>query len=880
MARKLGTRHSVTVALAVFLAVLGTALAGMADASPKASDAAIESEFVPGELLVGFRPGGSVEAARQGMGAAELAAFANIGVHHWRLPAGLTVANAIRILSSRPDVMYAEPNYVYRVDVLPNDALRNELYSMQNLGQTGGTVDADIDALEAWQVQTGSASVVVADIDTGVDYNHVDLAANIWTNPNEIPGNGVDDDANGFVDDLRGWDFVNNDNVPMDDNSHGTHTSGTFGAVGNNGVGVVGVSWTLKIMPLKWIGAGGSGSTDNAIKAINYAASFVDGSGKKLVRITSNSWGIGAKSQSLQSAIAASGALFVASAGNSGSSQKQYPAAYTLDNIISVAATDKNDALASFSNFGTDWVDLGAPGVDTLSTTPGNAYGLKSGTSMSAPHVSGAAALVLAANPSWTNDQIKTQILNTVDPLASLAGKVLTGGRLNVRAALGAPQFSDATPPGAVSNLAASGPTPDSVTLTWSATGDDGAAGTAYLNDLRYSTTLITEANWATATVVSSEPLPQLAGSSETFTVFGLTPSTTYYFALKSVDKVGNAGGLSNVASATTAAATWNVSVVETGGSVGFYQGHAYDSSGNPAVAYSRDDLGDTKFAHWNGASWDIETVDASASTGIDLTYSPADGGPSISYGWGKLKFAHKSGGVWTITILETKNAYNDVTSLVYAPNGGATIAYQVSGSARALKLARQNPVTGAWTKEIVDAGAGARYNSLAYDLAGNPAIAYSDDINGDGLLDTLMFAHWNGASWDLQVVETGLVGYGVFASLAYDPVTGFPVVLHAAGSPRDMRLLRWNGASWTLEIVGKGTYSSVGFDPRGTLHISYGPSDATGMAVTHWNGAAWETVLVDTESPRWITDLKFDPAGKPSVSYGTPTAMKLARKL
>ena len=878
MARKLGTRHSVTVALVVFLAVLGTAPGGTADAGPKASDAAIESEFVPGELLVGFRPGGGVEAARQGMGAAELATFAEIGVRHWRLPEGLTVADAIRILSRNPNVRYAEPNYIYHADVLPNDARRNELYGMHNLGQTGGTADADIDALEAWQEQTGSANVVVGDIDTGVDYNHVDLAANIWTNPNEIPGNGIDDDANGFVDDTRGWDCINNDNDPMDDNGHGTHTSGTFGAVGNNGVGVVGVSWTLRIMPLKFLGGGGSGSTSDAIECINYAASLVDGSGNKIVRITSNSWGGGHRSQALQSAIAASGALFVASAGNSGSSQKQYPAAYTLNNIVSVAATDKNDALASFSNFGTDWVDLGAPGVDTLSTTPGNAYGLKSGTSMSAPHVSGAAALVLAANPSWTNDQIKNQILNTVDPLSSLAGKCVTGGRLNVRAALGAPQFSDTTPPGAVSNLAASGPTPDSVTLTWTATGDDSGVGTAYLNDLRYSTGLITEANWAAATPFSSEPLPQPAGSSETFTVSGLTPSTTYYFALKSVDEVGNAGGLSNVASATTAAATWSISVVETGGNLGFYQGHAYDSSGNPAVAYSRDD--DVKFAHWNGVSWDIETVDASASTGIDLAYSPADGGPSISYGWGKLKFAHKSGGVWTITTLETKNAYNDVTSLVYAPNGGATIAYWLGGQSGGLKLARQNPLTGAWTKAVVDPGAGAKYKALAYDPLGNPAIAYSENIDGDNLLDTLMFAHWNGASWDLQVVETGLVGYGVFASLAYDPVTGFPVVLHAAGSPRDLRLLRWNGASWDLEIVGKGAYSSVGFDPLGTLHISYGLSDATGMAVTHWNGAAWETVLVDTESPRWITDLKFDPAGKPSVSYGTPTAMKLARKL
>jgi len=878
----------------------------------------LSPDYVEGEVLIRLRPGTAparAEALRAATGAERVESFARLGIERWALPPGPGVEAAVHILSLNPNVEYAEPNFLWSADDVPNDARRSDLWGMHNLGQTGGTLDADIDALEAWAVRTDASAVVVGVIDTGVDYTHEDLVGNIWTNPNEIAGNGIDDDGNGYVDDVRGWDCVNDDNDPMDDNNHGTHVSGTIGARGNNGVGVAGVSWSVQIMPLKFLGASGSGSTSdaiecinyaasfvdgsgnkvvritsnswgggrrsmplqNAIECINYAASFVDGSGNKVVRITSNSWGGGRRSMPLQNAIEASGALFVAAAGNSGSSGKMYPAAYPLANIISVAATDANDALASFSNYGTDWVDLGAPGVGIISPIRNNMYGSNSGTSMATPHVSGAAALVLAANPAWTNDQVKTHVLGTVDVLSSLSGKVLTGGRLNVRSALGAGELSeDGTPPGVVADLLASGEVQDSVTLTWTATGDGDAVGAAYLNDVRYATEPIDEVTWDVATRASGEPIPQLAGSPETFVVSRLMPGTTYYFALKAMDEVGNVGGLSNLASATTLPSTWAVEAVEAGADVGFYHGHAYDPSGNPAVAYSQDSQDDVKFAHWNGASWDVETVDAGTDvyTGIDIAYSPLDGNPSISYGWGKLKFAHRTATGWSITTLETRNANNDITSLAYAPDGGASIAYRLVGNRPAQKFARQSPVTGAWTLEVVDPGAHARYTDLAYDLAGNPAMCYSVDIDEDNWLDTLKYAHWNGASWDVQIVETGVVGYGVLCSLAFDPLTGFPAISHQANG---IRVALWNGASWDVEVFGSGGGTSLAYDSAGTLFMSY---SSGGVRLAKRTATGWEVDFVDVGGINWYTRLQFDALGKPSISYSRdPMGILLARK-
>ncbi|MCK4614318.1 MAG: S8 family serine peptidase, partial [Thermoplasmata archaeon] len=365
-------------------------------------------------------------------------------------------SKAIDAIEANENVEFVEPDYEVHIDLEPNDPRFDELWGLHNTGQTGGTDDADIDAPEAWEIQTGSSDVVIAVIDTGVDYNHEDLSANMWVNPGETSGNGVDDDNNGYIDDVYGWDFCNNDNDPMDDNRHGTHCSGTIAAVGDNGIGVVGVNWAAKIMALKFLSAGGSGSTSDAIAAVQYVTMMKQDFNIPVIA-TSNSWGGGGYSQALKDAIAAAdtaGILFVAAAGNNWNDNDvspHYPSSYDVPNVIAVAATDHNDALADEqtwgSNYGATSVDLAAPGVSILSTVPDNGYSSFSGTSMATPHVSGVVGLIKAQFPDITSDDIKARILNSVDPIPALDGKIVTGGRLNALNCLNNPPVANAGGP-------------------------------------------------------------------------------------------------------------------------------------------------------------------------------------------------------------------------------------------------------------------------------------------------------------------------------------------------------------------------------------------------------------------------------------------------
>lgn len=347
------------------------------------------SEYVADEILVKFKPKViptkveerarvvEEELLKVGVKAKLKKSFPFINVHNLKILDGMPVEKAIERLKANPKVEYAEPNFIYSINLIPNDPLFNNLWGLNNTGQTGGTPDADIDAPEAWDIQTGSDIVVVGVIDTGVDYTHEDLSANIWINPYEV-FDGIDNDGNGYIDDVYGINAITGSGNPMDDNGHGTHVSGTIGAIRDNGRGITGVSNNAKIMALKFLNSAGSGTSADAIECMQYALNMK--SRGINIRITNNSWGGGGYSQSLYDAIRSlrdNNILFTAAAGNSSSdndSKPFYPASYDLENIISVAATDHNDNLASFSNYGVTSVDVGAPGVNILSTLPGGSY--------------------------------------------------------------------------------------------------------------------------------------------------------------------------------------------------------------------------------------------------------------------------------------------------------------------------------------------------------------------------------------------------------------------------------------------------------------------------------------------------------------------------
>ena len=360
-------------------------------------------------------------------------------VYLYRFSDGMLRDATLDALLRTPEFRWAEPNFVVATNAIPDDPSFGSQWGLHQ----DSIPDVDIDAPEAWDLTTGSSSVVVGVIDTGVDYTHEDLAQNIWVNTVECPAgvsncisDGIDDDGNGYVDDFYGWDFANNDNDPLDDHSHGTHVAGTIAAAGSNATGVVGVSWNTRIMPLKFIRSNGTGSTADAIEAIQYATMMNRDYGVN-IRVTNNSWGSTSYSQALYDAIEESrqqDILFVAAAGNSAidnDTTPHYPSSYPHDNVIAVASTTADGSLSSFSNRGLTSVDLGAPGSQIYSTTPGNQYGNKSGTSMASPHVAGVAALAWAVDANLLYSQVRDAIYSGVEPLDSLTGKTVTGGLVN-----------------------------------------------------------------------------------------------------------------------------------------------------------------------------------------------------------------------------------------------------------------------------------------------------------------------------------------------------------------------------------------------------------------------------------------------------------------
>ena len=434
----------------LFIALLHSALA-----QDSGSDACVLANTSPlyrnSELLVKFKPDSSGHAANlhAATGGRRIAGFGRI--ERVQLAAGRDVEGMRRWYQSQAGIEYAEPNYIVHTAAVPNDTNFSRQWGMRNRGQivlgVAGTAGADINAVSAWDKHTGSGSVVVAVVDTGIDYNHPELLPNIWSNPAEIAGNGRDDDGNGKVDDIRGWDFVNNDADPMDDcvDGHGSHVAGIIGAVGNNAAGVAGVNWNVKLMPLKVLCADGFGTVADVIAAIDYAIA-------RGVNIINASYSLGcgaAPSQSehdLLDRARAAGILVVLAAGNGGCDsdvQPTYPASHALNNLIAVGASDQYDQRAIFSatvssNYGGQTVHLFAPGkyvYSTLRLALGG-YGYMSGTSMATPHVSGTAALLKSYRPTLNMFQVREILLKTAATRPALAGLAVTGGRLDAGMAM------------------------------------------------------------------------------------------------------------------------------------------------------------------------------------------------------------------------------------------------------------------------------------------------------------------------------------------------------------------------------------------------------------------------------------------------------------
>lgn len=452
------------------------------------SNVAVGAEFKPGEVIVKYKEGylrarAEMNSIYNSVGVVGVRRYSGLmkGYEQLTLESTADVESTVSALQKEPAVEYAQPNYILKTlpvfdssgEVVQNDvkpmgpcwipgipfppgcesdgdgenpfpipgepgsSARPALIAApaeitpavadKNLSKSYGI--SKISAEEVWKTFRGDKAFIVADIDTGIDYNHEDLAFNVWRNANP--------DAK--AQDIVGYDFIHNDGLPYDDNQHGTHTGGTIAAVGGNGIGTSGVVQKVSLMSIKFLSGKGEGTTSDAIRSIDYAV-------KNGARVLSNSWGgpKDAENAALKEAVERAkdkGVLFIAAAGNEtndNDSSPTYPASFDNDNMITVAATDRNDRMAYFSNWGKKSVHLAAPGVDVYSTVPGNKYASLSGTSMACPHVAGAAALIWSRHPDWTYKQVKEALLKSVDPVAGLKNKTITGGRLNVAKAFAA----------------------------------------------------------------------------------------------------------------------------------------------------------------------------------------------------------------------------------------------------------------------------------------------------------------------------------------------------------------------------------------------------------------------------------------------------------
>jgi subtilisin family serine protease len=433
----------------ILVAALAAALAGSPGVSATSGLAASPAPaHVPGEVIVGFTPGAGAAARAAALAPVDIRAREGAPVDDatvLSLAPGTTVAEAVAELRGRPGVAWVEPNAVFHRMAVPNDAAFGSQWGMRNVGQLvegrSGTSGADIHATSAWDVSVGNPAVKVAVVDGGVDWTHPDLAGNValGVNPGETgagrEANGKDDDGNGLVDDWHGWDFHDDDNDPSDEDDigHGTHVASVIAARGNDGIGVAGMAWYAGLIPVRAMSPTGEGDAVDVAAALTYAAAR----GARVVNVSLGSF---TPSQVVQEAIAAApNTLFVVAAGNDGVNLDEtptYPCALKLPNVICVTASDQDDQLPSFANFGTTAVHLAAPGDRILGAHPGASYRYLRGTSFAAPYVAGTAVLALSVRPAASIAQVRAALLAGVDKVASLSGATITGGRLNAAKAL------------------------------------------------------------------------------------------------------------------------------------------------------------------------------------------------------------------------------------------------------------------------------------------------------------------------------------------------------------------------------------------------------------------------------------------------------------
>jgi subtilisin family serine protease len=487
--------------------------------------------YVPGEILVKFRSGApksSRNAAHSAHGFRLVQRFRRFQIDHVSIPEGWTVQEALTAYRVQDDVEYVEPNYHRYATATPNDPSFWRLWGLDK-----------IECPEAWDTQQGDPNVVVAVVDSGADLDHEDLLNNIWQNRGEdwsgtTPGyNGIDDDNNGKIDDYYGWDFVNDDNDPDDDNAnsyHGTHVSGTIGAEGNNGIGVSGLNWQASLMVLKILDENGDGFVANEIKAVEYA---ID-NGAHIINASFSGEGYSHNERNVLWDAGNAGILVVAAAGNDSRDHDLmpvYPSGYDLSNIISVGATDHDDVLASFSNYGAASVDIAAPGVSIYSTEAGDSYQYLSGTSMATPHVSGLAALIRAVNPGFTYGEVTDRILNGVDVVADLMGNVRMAGRINANNSLNPPADAPDTP----EDLEAEAVSAAQIDLSWTDNASDESG-------FKIERATLSEGYRHVITLGPNE---------ESYNDPGLSESTTYYYKVRAFNAAGDSE-YSNEDDATT----------------------------------------------------------------------------------------------------------------------------------------------------------------------------------------------------------------------------------------------------------------------------------------------------------------------------------------